>query len=277
MIGRELRHALLERRPVFGTVLEGFGQPRWPRYLAQIGLDFVFLDTEHSPVNRETTAWAAQLYGALGIAPLVRIPEISPAYAAQTLDLGAHGVIVPYVETMTQAKEMVGAVKYRPFKGAVVQNVFTEAGLPGDKTEDYLAEFNENSVLILMIESPTGLSNLPEILSVPGIDGIFIGPHDFSVSSGVPEMYESPPFKGGVSKIIETCLAHQVSVGIHMASGNLEQELQWIEKGCNLIIHSSDTLSMAVKLSEDLAWIKERMGLSRDQTSELDGGKGHAG
>jgi 2-keto-3-deoxy-L-rhamnonate aldolase RhmA len=59
--------------------LEGIGQPEWPKFLAQVSLDFVFMDMEQPPVNRETLAWAAQLYGALGIVPLVRIPEISPA------------------------------------------------------------------------------------------------------------------------------------------------------------------------------------------------------
>jgi 4-hydroxy-2-oxoheptanedioate aldolase len=185
-------------------------------------------------------------------------------------------VIVPYIETLAQAKEMIAAVKYRPFKGAGVKKAVTEGRLPGEGTEEYLAKFNENTVLILMIESPTGLSNLPEILSVPGIDGIFIGPHDFSVSSGVPEAYESPVFIEGVSQIIETCLAHQVSVGIHMASGDMAQEIRWIEKGCNLIIHSSDTLSMALKLSEDLAWLKGKMGLITDHQAEIDGGKGHS-
>ncbi len=275
MIGKDLRQALNERKPVFGTLLEGYGQAKWPKFLAQVGLDFVFMDTEHTPVNRETLAWAAQLYAALGIAPLVRIPEISPADAAQVLDLGAHGVIVPYIETKAQAERMVAAVKYRPFKGAGVAKVVSEGGFPNETTRDYLAKFNENTVLILMIESPAGLKNLPEILSVPGIDGIFIGPHDFSVSNGVPEEYESVEFVGGVTRIVDTCLTHQVSVGIHMASGKLEQELMWIEKGCNLVIHSSDKLSMALKLSEDLAWLKGKMGLGKQQP-EIDRGKGHA-
>jgi 2-keto-3-deoxy-L-rhamnonate aldolase RhmA len=82
---------LKNRQPVFGTVLEGIGQLRWPKFRVQVGLDFVFMDMDHSPVNHETLAWAAQLYGALGIVPLVRIPEISPAYAAQALDAGPMG------------------------------------------------------------------------------------------------------------------------------------------------------------------------------------------
>jgi 4-hydroxy-2-oxoheptanedioate aldolase len=276
MIGKELRRALKDRRPVFGTVLEGIGQAKWPKFLSQVGLDFVFMDTEHTPVNRGTLAWAAQVYGALGIAPLVRIPEISPAYAAQVLDAGAHGVIVPYIETKAQAELMVGAVKYRPFKGEGVRLAASDFQFPNEHTRDYLAEFNENAVLVLMIESPTGQRNLPEILSVPGIDGIFIGPHDFSVSVGVPEQYESPEFVEGVSQVVATCLAHKVSVGIHMASGNMDQELMWIKKGCNLIIHSSDTLSMALKLSEDLTWLKEQMGIRDGLQPQVDGGKGHA-
>ena len=83
---------------------------------------------------------------------------------------------------------------------------------------------------------------------MPGFDGIFIGPHDFEVSSRAPEEYESAEFVGGVTRIVETCLAHQVSVGIHMASGNIDQELMWIEKGCNLIIHSPDRFATCRKV-----------------------------
>ena len=101
----------------FGTCLEGYGQPRWPRYFAQIGLDYVFLDTEHTPQYLETVALAAQAYSALRFAPLVRILSTSAILAAQTLDLGAHGVVAPYIETVAQVKEMVGAVKCRPLKG----------------------------------------------------------------------------------------------------------------------------------------------------------------
>jgi 2-keto-3-deoxy-L-rhamnonate aldolase RhmA len=85
-----------------------------------------------------------------------------------------------------------------------VKKAVTEGRLLGEGTAEYLAKFNESTVLILMIESPTGLSNLPDILSVPGIEGKSIGPHDFSVSSCVPEVYESAVFLEEVSRIIET-------------------------------------------------------------------------
>ncbi|MEO1443981.1 MAG: aldolase/citrate lyase family protein, partial [Chloroflexota bacterium] len=171
MQGRELKQTLQAGKRVYGINLEGYGQPRWPRFFADMNIiDYVFMDSEHSPNNRETIAWAAQCYAAYGIAPLLRIPEISPAQAAMGIDAGAHGIIVPYVETLEQVKQMVGAVKYRPLKGKALQTALDTGVFPGEQTRDYLPEFNPDAFLVIMIESQTGIDNLEEMLAFGGVD-----------------------------------------------------------------------------------------------------------
>ena len=126
MRGRDLKTTLQAGKRVYGIAVEGYGQPRWPSFFANINtIDYVFMDSEHSPNNRETIAWAAQCYAAYGIAPLLRIPDISPSQAAMGMDAGAHGIIVPYIETVEQAKAMVGAVKYRPLKGVALEQALS--------------------------------------------------------------------------------------------------------------------------------------------------------
>ena len=116
MNGREIRPRLHSGERVYGTMIIS-ESPRWPAAVASIGLDFVFIDTEHIAQDRNKLSWMCQLYAALGLAPIVRIPSPDPYLAAMIRDLGAHGVIAPYVESVEQARDLVGAVKYRPLKG----------------------------------------------------------------------------------------------------------------------------------------------------------------
>ncbi len=276
MVGRELCQVLKKGGFVFGTCLEGYGQPRWPRYTAQIGLDFVFLDTEHTPLDLETLAWAVQDYAAQSIAPLVRIPSVSASLGAKALDLGAHGVVAPYIETVTQVKEMIGAIKYRPLKGEALDKVLNRENSLSDETAAYLAEFNQDAVLWIMIESPAGADKLDEILSLGGVDGVLIGPHDLSVSCGVPEQYEHPRFIERVERVIRVCKNHSISVGIHISWGDLEYERIWIQKGCNIVLHSSDTFCFASNMARELNGLREDIDLNTKSSTAINGRKGHA-
>jgi 4-hydroxy-2-oxoheptanedioate aldolase len=259
MRGKELRQALTNGQLVYGTCLVGYRQPVWPKMVAQTGLDFVFLDSEHAPQNRETMAWVTQAYAANGVAPLLRIPEPSPTYAAMGLDLGAHGIIVPYVETVAQVKSLVGAVKYRPLKGAALQTAINEGEFPNEETATYLKNFNPDAVLIIMIESPAGVENLPDLLAQGGVDAVLIGPHDFSVSHGVPEALDHPVFNEAAKKVVQLCREHNVGVGIHCINGDLALQMRWIDWGCNFIMHGSDTLFIVKALRQEIGQLKEML------------------
>lgn len=257
MRGAELRKKLHTGERVYGIALEGYGQPRWPQYFSNLGLDYVFVDSEHTPAGRETIAWALQTYAAYGIAPLLRIPTISASQAAMGVDAGAHGIIVPYVETVEQVKEMVGAVKYRPLKGEALKKALDTGEFPNEATIAYLHDYNLDAVLIIMIESPAGVANLPELLSVAGVDCVLIGPHDLSVSYGIPEQYEHPLFLQTVEYIIKTCRAQGVGVGMHTITGSLEDALVWARRGFNFISHRGDTLYIARGIQNELQRLRD--------------------
>lgn len=277
MRGRDLREALRAGRRVYGTAIEGYGQPRWPRFFCNLGLDFVFMDNEHTPLNRETMAWAAQAYAANGIAPLLRIPELSPSLAAIGVDLGAQGIIAPYVETVEQVKALIGAVKYRPLKGAALQQMLDGGDGPSAETAAYLPGYNPDAVLIIMIESPAGVANLSALLALGGVDGVLIGPHDLSISLGIPEQYEHPRFAEAMREIIRQCKAHEVGVGLHYVSGPTERYLEWISWGFNLICHRSDTLFVARGIQDELGGLRAALD-GADSGGDVDriGGAGHA-
>ena len=276
MRGQQLREKLHAGERVYGIALEGYGQPRFPKYFADVGLDFVWLDSEHAPNNRETIAWALQLYAAHGVAPLLRIPEISASQAAMGVDAGAHGIIVPYVETVEQVKALVGAVKYRPLKGAALASAVDHGAFPNEETRRYLDAYNPDANLIIMVESPAGVENLPALLSVGGVDAVMIGPHDLSISHGIPEQYDHPVFVEALERVITVCQARHVGVGMHFISGSVDWALDWVRRGFNFVSYRGDTLFVARGIKHELHYLREQMdGVPIEGSADEIGASGH--
>jgi 4-hydroxy-2-oxoheptanedioate aldolase len=260
MNGKELKSALREGKYVYSTAIVS-PSSIWPEAVASTGLDFVWIDTEHTPLNRETVSNMCQVYKANKIAPLVRIPSPDPFEACMAIDGGASGIIAPYIETVEQVKELVGAVKYKPIKGKKLQNRCKENQQFGPKLTNYLENKNAENVLILNIESVPALEVLDEILSIYEVDGVLIGPHDLSCSLGVPEQYDHPLFIESVNTIIKKARSKSVGAGIHVFyPSGFQQEIQWAKQGANLICHSCDIQAFKLTLQKEISEIKESLG-----------------
>src|SRR5262249_26800825 len=223
MTGRELIKALHEGRFVYASAIVAMS-PLWPNLAKQAGIDFVFVDTEHIPLDRQTLSWICQTYQALGLPPVVRIPCNDPFEACKALDAGAGGIIGPYLETADQVRALVGAVKLRPLKGQRLAEALRDRNTLEPELADYLERRNGNKILIANIESVPALENLPDICSVPGLDAVLIGPHDLSCSLGIPEQYDHPRFDEAVRSIFRIAREHGVGAGIHF-SLRLERDL----------------------------------------------------
>ncbi len=258
MNGAELIQALHDGTRVYGTCVVSTS-PKWPSMIAGVGLDFVFLDTEHMPIQRDQLAWMCQAYAALGLAPIVRIPEPDPYRACMALDGGAAGIIAPYVESVEQVRALRGAVKFRPLKGRRLYNMLEGKETLEDELDTYLAQGNAGRVMIVNIESIPALKILDEILDVPGVDALLIGPHDLSLNLGIPEQYGHPKFNEAVSTIIRKARAKNVGVGSHFSFG-IDHEIRWAKEGANLILHSSDLFLVRDALAADLRKFHESLG-----------------
>ena len=263
-----LLSALKKGKTVYGTCITA-NAPLWPKALEGAGLDFVFIDTEHTPLGRETVTTACRLYKAVGLAPVVRIPSPDPYQASMVLDGGASGVIAPYIETAEQVRQLVGAVKYKPLKGAMLQG-FLQSGAGLDAgLLSHLRNLNANNVLIANIESRPAIEALDEILSVDGLDGILVGPHDLTHSLGIPEQYRHPLFRQTIATIIDKARKKQVGVGIHVWDEvGFDQELEWAGLGANLIVHSNDLSLLSSTLKGDLRRLKDATGIESPDTTE---------
>lgn len=258
MTGKELNDALSSGKRVYGTLLVA-PSPVWANVVGTLGLDFVFIDTEHIPLDRSMLSWMCQLYYAIGLAPVVRIQSPDPYEASMVLDAGAKGVIAPYVETVSQVRQLVGAVKKKPLKGAILEKLLNnEDPVPG--LQEHLVKRTSDNVLIVNIESVPAMESLDGILETEGLDGILIGPNDLSYSLGIPEQYHHPKFKEAVDYIFSKARGHHKSAGIHMIyPDGISDELEWARKGANIMIHGADILAFQEKMAEDIRYLRSRL------------------
>lgn len=268
MIPAELRKRLHSSDASFGTLIVS-PSPRWPEVVKTCDLDFVFIDTEHVALDRFELSWMCQTYAALGLPPLVRIPSPDPYAATMVLDGGAAGVIAPYVESPEQVQALRGAVKLRPIKGRKLQDMRAGGALE-PKLDVYLRKSADDRLLIVNIESSPAIAALDEILAVPDLDAVLIGPHDLSCSLGLPEQYDHPDFLAGCETIFQKARAAGVGAGIHFW-GEIEQQAHFLRLGANLLIHSADILLFQKHLRADLAAIRRTAGLEGRMSVKGDG------
>jgi 4-hydroxy-2-oxoheptanedioate aldolase len=260
MNGYELCKALGAGRRVYGTLIVS-PSPLWPAHVSRLGLDFVFIDLEHIAIDRTTLSWMCRAYAGIGLAPVVRITRPDPYEACMALDAGAQGIIAPYVESAAQVQALRGAVKMRPVKGENLDRLLEEGPEAlGASLESYMLARNQ-AALIVNIESAPAILALDEILDVPQLDAVLIGPHDLSCSLGLPEQYDHPEFDRAVREILRRARARNIAAGIHYMMGDIQQEIRWIqEQDANLIIHRADLVVFAAEMGRQIQQIKSALG-----------------
>lgn len=202
MAGIDLRNKLEDGGLVYGTMLSLSRNPRWARAIGQLNFDYVIIDNEHSAYSRGEVADFIAAINTTGTTTIVRVPIPLSHYVTMALDAGAHGVLVPYCETVAEVKEVIAAARWRPLKGALVDRAMETGEFPSETSKAYLQERNRNTVVMIGIESVPAAENLDEILKIDGIDAIFVGPNDMSITMGIPDQYDHPDFEMKFKKII---------------------------------------------------------------------------
>ena len=261
----QLKEKFTKGKRIYGTAVVS-PSVKWVEVIKQANLDFVFLDSEHIPMGRETLSNLCTLYATNGIPPIVRIPSPDPYIACTTLDGGASAILAPYVETVEQVKALVGAVKYRPLKGEKLKKILDGEEELTDKLKNYVKDRSKNNLLFINIESQPAIDNLKELLSVNGVDGVIIGPHDLSCSLELPEEYNNPVLEETVKTIIRECNQRNLGIGIHL-SEEPELQIKWSKLGVNIILHSSDISLFGKILNKEITTIKEGL---EDQTNDAE-------
>lgn len=193
------------------------------------GFDFLLFDTQHSPVEVKDLGPAILAMRGTRATPIVRVSSNRADLICFALDIGARGIIVPMVNTKEEAQEMVESCRYSPLGNR------SNAGVRGDWGEtkdyrDYLNTVNEQIVIIPMIETQKAIDNIDEILSVPGIDVLLVGPSDLSIELDVPLDYECDTYQKGLDVIANACKKHGVVPGMYFIPPGMDPNF-YVEKG----------------------------------------------
>ena len=156
--------------------------------MAHAGFDWLCIDMQHGTIDYQVGVTMMQAISTTETVPIVRVPWNEPGIIMKSLDAGAYGVIIPMVNSRAEAEAAVGACRYAPwgYRSYGPGRAVLYAG------RDYAAHANETVLCICMIETGEAVANLEEILSVPGIDAVYVGPSDLSVSLGLPPQYDNP-------------------------------------------------------------------------------------
>ena len=217
MLARAIKDKLRRNKPSMGTWMS-MAHPSIAEILAMAGYDWVVVETEHTAIDVSEVLRLIIAIEQRGAVPLVRLAWNDPIQAKAVLDSGAAGVLVPMVNNKADAELAVKMTKYPPLG---IRGVgLARAQGYGEHFDEYVKHANDDTLLMVMIEHKDAVANIDEILSVPGIDGTFIGPYDLSMSLGIPGQLKHPDSVAARQHVLQATLARGLVAGIHLVQPN---------------------------------------------------------
>lgn len=239
-----LRDKVLSGEPMFGVAAQ-LGSSLTVEMIGQAGFDWTWIDCEHGSGDYSELVHQIQV-ARLGDAPaIVRIAWNEPTRFKRVLDLGAAGIMVPYVNTAEEARQAAQSMRYQP------EGIRGVAGSPpacgfGQKFDDYYAKANDNLVTMVQIETVEGVENAEEIAAVPGVDVLFVGPMDLSINMGMPKQFKNADFEANLDRVVAACRKHGKTPGI--LTPTLDYLAPWKAKGFSVFVVGSDSTGLAKML-----------------------------
>lgn len=222
-----------------GTFIESCS-PYVVEATGQTGFDFIIIDNEHSPIDAEKSADLVKAAELTGLTPFCRIREISRSSVLKLLDIGAQGLIVPNVKTVDEVKKLVQWTKYAPigmrgFCPSRKDGFGYRQSMTVSETMQY---FNDEVLLIPQCETAEALEKIEEIANQEGVDGIFIGPFDLSISMGMPGDFENPVFREALERIVTA--VHKAGKFTIMFAGTEQKVREAYAGGNDSVAYSLD-------------------------------------
>ena len=229
-----VKRKLREGKPSIGTWI-GIGHPDIPDILGNLGLDWFVFDTEHGPHSIETVQHLIQAMGTSPTLPFVRVAWNDMVLIKRALDIGAYGLVIPFVNTREEAESAVKYCHY-PASGGLRGTGPRKAGDYGFDRQ-YFDVIEEELLIAVQIETEEALNNLEGILSVEGVDVAFVGPADLSMSLGVFRQFDHPRFTKALETVVEKAKAAGVAPGIFCTVDNIND---YVERGFQFNSLASD-------------------------------------
>jgi len=221
--------------------------------VADSGFDWIILDAEHGHFTAATLRGCLDALRRTEVSPLIRVAANEATLIKLALDLGPEGLVIPMVNTAAEAKMAVAFCKYPP-EG--VRGVgLGRAAHYGGRFQEYIAKANDNILVVLQIEHVNVVENIEEIVTVKGIDCLYIGVWDLSASMGIPGQIEHPEVIGAVEKVLQSGIKAGIPVG--MWCKNEEHAAKMSKKGMRFLAYTSDSMLLASACKNSLQAFKK--------------------
>lgn len=257
-----VKSALQAGEPQVGTWLS-LGSVPATRFMARVGFPWLTVDMEHSPIDWSEAANLFAVIADAGCVPLARVPRGDHDLIKRVLDAGAHGIVVPMVNTVEEAKAAIAAAKYPPVGTRSVGGALHALNFDATPVE-YYANANDEILVILQTESPQGVENAPEIYALPGVDAIFVGPNDlrFQMRDADGTDPTADELESKLQEILRIGKETGTPVGLHVQTVEVVQ--QRIAEGWQFIALASELKMMLNEAGRLLA------GLNADSAPKED-------
>lgn len=252
----ELKSSIMSGQVVAGAMVFEFFSPGLARILQNAGAKYVIYDMEHTGLDIESLKWLFASCRGLSIAPMVRVPAGEYTWLARALDIGAHGVMIPMVESVQQAKSIAQACQYPPLGRRGAAFGFAQCDYKGGDIIQKMRGFHDRNIVIAQIETERGLEQVEAIAAVEGIDVLWVGHFDLSNFMGIPGQFEHPLFLSAMQKIADVAKQHGKIAGF-MAS-----DAAWADKvmamGYTMIATGTDTGILQQGFSQLIQHVEKR-------------------
>lgn len=217
--------------------------------MAGTGLDYACIDMQHGLVGYPDIIPMLQAIRTGTATPVLRVPENQNGYIGKALDAGAMGVIVPMVNSRAECEAAMRAARYAPQGG----RSYGPSRVAAVEGPDYWERANSDVALIPMIETVEALSNIDEILSVSGVEAIYVGPADLSISLGNAPGSNEENFLDVLDQIVAACVRHDVVPGIHATATTARDRM---DRGFRMVTITSDLVALRAKLQADVDMVR---------------------
>jgi 2-keto-3-deoxy-L-rhamnonate aldolase RhmA len=231
-----LRSRLLAGESTLGTFL-GLGSPSVTELLGHVGFDWLVLETEHSAVDIAQVEHMLMALNGSASVPLVRVPPADPVFIQRALDVGAAGVVVPLIRSVDAARDVVRRTRFPP-EGTRSFGPLRASRYSLDYAS-YLERANDEVIVALIIETREALESIEEIAAIPGVDVLFLGLYDLSLSLGLdPRSLPLPEIDAAVERVLAAGAAHGVAVG--QGAGSRAELAALRDRGFGFVSYGSD-------------------------------------
>jgi len=249
-----LKEMMRNKSAKLGHFIVEFATPGIGHIVKAAGCDFVFFDMEHSGFSFETLKSAIRYFEAADVSVIVRVPGQENDMLARACDMGAEGLIAPMISTVAQAQAMVDSVKYHPIGKRGVGLALAHDNYRSAPVADALKAANDRTSVICLIETADGAENVDGIAALPGVDALWVGHFDLSVSLGIPGEFGHPKFKAAMERIIAAAKKHKKSLGRLVP--NVQQGTDHYKQGFDFICYSGDVWVLRDALAEAMGKLR---------------------